>query len=91
MLVNTSASSLYPVILISGPKPQGSFTAPLLVTGEGIQYQAIWSLDYWFGCSDGLKLRYLAKNVKISKFLSQMNIFFQKKIKNILKVIFYTF
>ncbi len=26
-------------------------------------YQAIWSLRYWFGCSDGPKLRYLAKNV----------------------------
>ena len=31
-------------------------------------YQAIWLLDYWIGCSDGPKLRYLAKNVKISKF-----------------------
>ena len=31
-------------------------------------YKAIWSLDYWFGCSNGPKLRYLAKNVKISNF-----------------------
>ena len=30
--------------------------------------QRILSLHYWFGCSDGPKLRYLAKNVKISKF-----------------------
>ena len=25
-------------------------------------YQRIWSLHYWFGFSDGPKLRYLAKN-----------------------------
>ena len=63
---------------------KGCKAAPLLVTGEGIQsivyyvvvslpvgeqlYRAIWSLRYWFGCSDGPKLRYLAKNVKISNF-----------------------
>ena len=28
----------------------------------------ILSLRYWFGCSDGQSCRYLAKNVKISKF-----------------------
>ena len=29
-------------------------------------YQAIWLLDYWIGCSDGPKLRYLAKNVNFA-------------------------
>ena len=56
-------------------------------------YQAIWLLDYWIGCSDGPKLRYLAKNVKISKFFYVPDeYFFSKKIfRNILKVVFYTF
>ena len=66
--------------------------------------QRILSMHYWFGCSDGPKLRYLAKNLtyavtsharKTCKFRnfskSQMNIFFQKIFKNILKVVFYTF
>ena len=52
-------------------------------------YQAIWSFDYWFGCSDSPNLRlYLAKNVKISKFVCPRWTFFSKKIfKNILKVV----
>ena len=42
-------------------------------------YQAIWLLDYWIGCSDGPKLRYLAKNVKISKFFYVPDEYFFKK------------
>ena len=55
-------------------------------------YQAIWLLDYWFGCSDGPKLRYLAKNVKISKFFYVPDeYFFKKNIQKYFKSGFYTF
>jgi hypothetical protein len=55
-------------------------------------YQAIWSFDYWFGCSDGPNLRYLAKNVKISKFVYVPDEhFFKKNIQKYFKSGFYTF
>ena len=49
--------------------------------------QAIWLLDYWIGCSDGPKLRYLAKNVKISKFfyVPDEYFFFKKNIQKYFK------
>ena len=49
-------------------KPRHTFNQYILIVVESIPIdqqlcQTIWSLHYWFGCSDGPKLQYIAKNV----------------------------
>ena len=49
-------------------KPYRTFNRYILLVVDSIPIDqqlchTIWSLHYWFGCSDGPKLQYIAKNV----------------------------